>query len=72
LFLVAYFTVPWLFLKQEPKTGRRPSLDRFMRDGMETFTGHSTGAAALVQMIIVPVLLTLGVAMMGIAAAIMM
>ena len=72
LFLVAYFTIPWLFLKQEPTGGRRPSLERFLHDGMETFTGHSTGLAALVQMLIVPVLLTLGVAMMGIAAAIMM
>lgn len=72
LFLVAYFTVPWLFMKQEPKSGRRPSLDRFLRDGMETLTGHSTAAAALVQMLIVPVLLTLGVTAMGIAAAMIM
>ena len=72
LFLVAYFTIPWLFLKQEPNSGRRPTLDRFMRDGMETLTGHSTGPAALVQMLIVPCLLTIGVAMMGIAAAIIM
>jgi hypothetical protein len=70
--LAAYFTVPWLFLRQEPKSGRRPSLDRFMRDGMDTFTGHSSGGAALVQMMIVPVLLTLGAAGMGIAAAIIM
>ena len=70
LVLVAYFTVPWLFFRQEPKNGRRPSLDRFMRDGMETLTGHSTGREALVQMLIVPVFLTLGVAAMGIAAAI--
>jgi hypothetical protein len=72
LFLVAYFTVPALFLRQEQKNGRRPSLDRFMRDGIETLTGHSTGGAALVQMLIVPVFLTLGVAVMGIAAAIIM
>jgi hypothetical protein len=72
LFLMAYFTVPWLFLKQEPKVLRRPTLDRFMRNGMETLTGHSTGGAALVQMMIVPVFLTLGVAAMGIAAAIIM
>jgi hypothetical protein len=71
-FLVAYFAVPWLFLRQEPKSGRRPSLDRFMRDGIDTFTGHSSGGAALIQMMIVPILLTLGVAAMGIAAAIIM
>lgn len=72
LFLVAYFTVPWLFLKQERSVGLRPTLESFMQNGMETLTGHSTGGAALVQMIIVPVLLTLGVAIMGIAAAIIM
>ena len=43
-----------------------------MRDGMNTLTGHSTGGAALVQMMIVPVLLTFGVLLMGVAAAMMM
>jgi hypothetical protein len=70
LFLVAFFTVPALFLRQEPKNGRRPSLDRFMRGGMDTLTGHSTGRDALVQMLIVPLFLTLGAAAMGVAAAI--
>jgi hypothetical protein len=72
LFLVAYFTVPWLFFRQEPGQGVRPSFDRFMRDGMETLTGHSTGGAALVQMLIVPVLLTFGVLLMPVAAAVFM
>ena len=72
VFLVAFFTVPWLFFRQELSLGARPSLDRFMRQGMETLTGHSTGGAALVQMMIVPVMLTLGVIGMGIAAAIIM
>jgi hypothetical protein len=70
--LAAYFTVPYFFFRQERGNGRRPSLDRFMRQGMETLTGHCTGPAALVQMLIVPVLLTLGAAGMGIAAAIIM
>jgi hypothetical protein len=72
MFLAAYFTVPYLFFKQEPGKARRPSFDRFMRKGMDTLTGHCSGRDALVQMMIVPVLLTLGVAMMGIAAAIIM
>jgi hypothetical protein len=72
LFLVSFFTVPWLFFRQERSAGARPTLDRFMRNGMETLTGHSSGAAALVQMMIVPVMLTLGVIAMGIAAAIIM
>jgi hypothetical protein len=72
LFLVAYFTVPWLFFKQERVEGRRPTLESFMQDGMQTMTGHSTGGEALVQMMIVPVFLTFGVICMGIAAAIIM
>lgn len=71
-FLVAYFSVPWLFFRQERSSGKRPSLEAFMQDGMETLTGHSSGGAALVQMMIVPVFLTIGVIAMGIAAAIIM
>jgi hypothetical protein len=69
LFMVAFFAIPWLFLRQEPGKGVRPSFDRFMRDGMQTMTGHSTGGAALVQMLVVPVMLTFGVMLMAIAAA---
>jgi hypothetical protein len=72
LFLVAYFTVPWLFLRQEPKGAARPSFERFLREGMDTLTGRSTGGAALVQMLVVPVLLTLGALAMGVAAAIIL
>lgn len=70
MFLVAFFTVPWLFLRQEPSKAKRPSLDRFMEQGMETLTGRCSGSAALVQILIVPVFLTLGVIAMGITAAI--
>ena len=69
LFVVAFFTVPRIFLKVEPKGGHRPSLDRFLAEGMETLTGHSSGGAALVQILIVPVFLTLGALAMGIAAS---
>ena len=72
IFLIAYFTVPWLFFKQDQSMGVRPTMESFMQDGMETLTGHCTGRAALVQMMIVPVFLTIGVAAMGIAAAIIM
>lgn len=72
VFLAAFFAVPRIFLGVERSTGRRPSLDRFMREGMATMTGHSSGRDALIQMLIVPVLLTLGVVVMGIAAAIIL
>lgn len=70
LFLVAYFTVPWLFLRQEPKSGARPTFESFMSLGMETLTGRSTGRAALVQMLVVPVLLTFGALAMAVISAI--
>lgn len=69
-FLAAFFAVPRIFLAVEPEAGRRPTLGRFMHDGMATLTGHTSGRDALIQMLIVPVLLTLGVAFMGIAAAV--
>ncbi len=71
-FVIMFFSVPRIFLGIEPKCGDRPSLGRFMEEGMQTLTGHSTGAAALVQMLIVPVLLTIGVIVMGIAAAVIL
>ena len=70
LFVLIFFAVPRIFLAVEPKTGRRPSFDQFMRKGMETLTGHNTGGAALVQMLIVPVFLTFAALAMGIARAI--
>jgi hypothetical protein len=70
LFVAIYFAVPRIFFAVEPKHGRRVSLERFLEGGMETLTGHSSGAAALVQMMIVPVLLTFGVLLIGLAKAI--
>ena len=72
LFLVAYFTVPRIFLAVEPKARERSSFDRFMIEGIETLTGHNSGSAALVQMLIVPVSLTFAALAMGVAAAIFM
>ena len=39
LFLIAYFSIPWIFLRQERSTGvSRPTFDRFMQEGMMTQT----------------------------------
>ena len=65
-FVTMYFAIPKLFLAIEAAPGRRPTLGRFMRTGLATLTGRSSGRDALVQMLIVPVLLTLGLAAMGI------
>jgi hypothetical protein len=56
-------------LAQEAGTNRRPTLESFLGEGMMTYTGHSTGGAALVQMLIVPVGLTAAAIAMGVIAA---
>ena len=65
-FVAIYFAVPILFLKVENDRTRRPAFSAFMNRGIATLTGRSGGGDALVQMLIVPVLLTLGLAAMGI------
>ncbi len=68
VFLTMYLSVPRIFLGVEPKQGKRPSLDMFLNKGLETYTGHCSGKEALVQMLIVPVLLTLCAFVMGLVA----
>lgn len=65
-FVAMFFAVPKLFLAVEAAPGRRPTMGQFMRTGVATLTGRSGGGDALVQMLIVPVLLTLGLATIGI------
>ena len=69
IFVAIFFIVPRIFFAVEPNPGRRPAFDQFMHQGMETLTGHSSGRAALVQMLVVPVCLTLGVLAMGVIVA---
>jgi hypothetical protein len=65
LFVAIFFTVPRIFFAIEPKSGPRVTLEQFLATGMETATGHSTGGAALVQMMMVPMSLTFGVLVIG-------
>lgn len=67
-FLAAFVTVPVIFLKQERDPSRRPTLTRFLSEGMQTYTGHVSGKGALAQMFIVPVLLAFAVLAIGIIA----
>ena len=69
LFAVAFFTVPRIFFAVEHDSSVRATLDQFLRKGINTFPGHNSGKAALVQMLIVPVMLTLAVLAMGIIIA---
>jgi hypothetical protein len=69
LFVATFFTIPRIFFAVEPMTENRPGLGKFIKRGMETLTGHSSGPAALVQMLVVPVFLTLAVLAMGLIVA---
>lgn len=69
-FVTIFFAVPRIFFSVEPEAGRRPSLPEFVEKGVNTFTGHSSGKDALLQMLIVPVLLSLGLLVMGIVGKI--
>lgn len=65
LFVAIFFTVPRIFFAVEPMTERRPGFSKFLKRGMQTLTGHSSGPAALVQMLVVPIFLTFAVLAMG-------
>lgn len=67
-FLAAFFSVPALFLKFEGDTSRRPSLDRFLSQGMQTYTGPVTAKGAMAQMFVVPALLAFAALAIGMIA----
>lgn len=64
-YLAMFFAIPVVFFKVENDTTRRPELSEFLEMGMQTATGHISGKGALVQMLVVPVLLTFGVLAIG-------
>ena len=65
-YLAMFFAVPAVFIGVEDDGARRPDLLEFLDRGIETATGPISGAGALVQMLIVPVLLVFAVLAMGI------
>ena len=69
LFVVAFFTVPVFIFAQEGKDGRRPTMDRFLASGLQTYTGKCSGKSALVQILIVPVLLTFAILLIALEIA---
>ena len=68
-FLFMFFAVPAAMLRVRVGSGRRATWDAFMEMGIDTYTGRCSGGAALIQMLVVPVALTLGVIGMAIAIA---
>lgn len=67
LFTTIYLTVPMIMLKVEGVSGR-VGLDRFFREGLNTWTGHLSGHEALVQMLLIPSALTIAVFAIGLVA----
>jgi hypothetical protein len=65
-YLAMFLGVPAVFLRVERDSSRRPRLAEFLEKGMETATGRISGFGALVQMLIVPLLLTIAILAMGI------
>jgi hypothetical protein len=59
-FLFMFVAVPAVFFGVADEDAERPSLARFLEQGMQTMTGHSSGSEALVQMLAVPVCLIFG------------
>ncbi len=67
-FYVAIFlAVPRIFFAVEKDGSMRPDLARFMREGIDTYTGRMSGASALAQIFVVPVLLALAILAIGLA-----
>ena len=65
-YITMLFGVPAAMLGLEKDSSRRPALSEFLDQGIDTATGRISGAGALIQMLLVPVLLALAVLAMGI------
>ena len=70
LFVIAGFGVPAIWTRLDPATRSKSiTWGRFKQDGIMTGSGHSTASAAMVQVLILPVLIfAWGVAVVTIAA----
>jgi hypothetical protein len=72
LFIIAFFTVPALWVRLQPENSvRAKSWARFQAEGIQTAYGHVGAGAATAQVLILPVLIVLwGVAAVTIAAVV--
>jgi hypothetical protein len=70
LFTAAFYVVPMLWSTMRgPNATTAMRMDRLWGNGIATFTGHSSGGAAVAQVLILPVLIFFwGVAVVTIAA----
>lgn len=65
LYATIFFAVPVIFLKTENRPNRL-SLQSFLTDGIDTWTGHVDGSAAVAQILSIPVTIALAVTVIGI------
>lgn len=65
LYFAMFLGVPRIFLAVENDRSDRPSLRRFLARGLDTHTGPMSGASALAQIFLVPVLVTFGILTIG-------
>ena len=58
-FIAAFFVVPGLWARMQPADSRTPALDwsRFLGEGIDTATGHSSGREATVLALLLPFLI---------------
>lgn len=68
VYLAVYLGVPWVMLRVEAQ--HRPHAERgfsdFLETGISTWTGRVSGTAALVQILTIPLALTLAVCGLGV------
>lgn len=65
VYFTVYLGVPTVFFRTEARSGDI-DLKRFLRDGLQTWTGHVGGFEAIVQMLLIPVALTVAITAIGI------
>jgi len=65
LYVAIFLGVPRLFFAVEKDRSKRPDLAAFLERGIDTWTGHMSGASALAQIFLVPVLLTATILVIG-------
>ena len=72
VYIAMLFGVPTLLARMNPETATRPmTLDAFLQKGIETYTGHNSGGAAAVQVLLLPVMILFwGTAVVIIAATV--
>ncbi len=66
-YVVVYLSVPVAFMRIERTDQPRISLGRFLKEGVDTWTGHLSGREAIAQVLLIPAVLTIAIFLIGIA-----